>query len=189
MIKSFPVSDRLHLIDRGNQANVTIDGIPVWKNSRQQFRPILIGINEFPRFPSIPVAIFVDESKPANVECFLRDFIEELKEISVNGISINGRAMEVKVRCIICDSSARVFIKCVMNHSSKHGCLKCEVVGKYSSRTRTIYFQANNNDALRTDELFRGNAYEMHQKNSTPLAEIPDLNLIQDILVAETGCT
>uniref|UniRef100_A0A182FKG7 Uncharacterized protein n=1 Tax=Anopheles albimanus TaxID=7167 RepID=A0A182FKG7_ANOAL len=55
----------------------------------------------------VGVVIFVDGLKPANVECFLRDFIEELKEISVNGISINGHAMEVKVRCIICDSPAR----------------------------------------------------------------------------------
>ncbi|XP_035794899.1 uncharacterized protein LOC118468186 [Anopheles albimanus] len=91
--------------------HVNIDGISVWKNSRQQFWPILIAIYEFPRFPALPVAIFVGDSKPANVEWFLREFIEELKEISANGLYINGHAMEVKVRCIICDSPARAFIK------------------------------------------------------------------------------
>ncbi|XP_035794893.1 uncharacterized protein LOC118468181 [Anopheles albimanus] len=150
--------------------HVNIDGISVWKNSRQQFWPILIAIYEFPRFPALPVAIFVGDSKPANVEWFLREFIEELKEISANGLYINGHAMEVKVRCIICDSPARAFIKGVMSYNFKHGCLKCEVA---------------NNDALRTDKLFRANAYKMHQKNFTPLAEIPDLDLIQDIVVAD----
>lgn len=41
------------------------------------------------------------------------------------------------------------------------------------------------NSAKRTDEKFRQNAYNQHQKATTPLLKVPSLNLIEDIIVGD----
>lgn len=72
----------------------------------------------------------------------------------------------------------------VVSFNAKNGCLKCEGEGEYSHESRTVVFTAINS-AKRTDEKFRQNAYNSHQKVSTPLLKIPSLDLIEDIIVGD----
>lgn len=91
--------------------NFNIDGLPVYKSSKIQFWPILFSIHDIQHFYPMVVGMYCGESKPPSAEEFLRPFVNELKEIVQNGISINGNSINVFIRCFICDSPARSFIK------------------------------------------------------------------------------
>lgn len=57
------------------------------------------------------VAIWCGNGKPTVLNDFLDPFIDELNEIVQNGISINGYEISVAIRCFICDTPARAYIK------------------------------------------------------------------------------
>lgn len=73
-----------------------------------------------------------------------------------------------------------------MNHNSKHGCSRCTTVGEFNHLSGTVVFKEA--DApLRTDENFRNAVYlHTHQKGTTPLISIPNLDLILDIVVGDS---
>lgn len=56
--------------------------------------------------------------------------------------------------------------------------------GEYSYISRTVVFPSINS-ALRTDAHFRAQLYGRHHKGSTPLIDVPNLDLIQDIVVGD----
>lgn len=57
------------------------------------------------------VAVWCGDGKPTNLNGFLGSFVNELNELLCNGIHINNHSIEIKIRCFICDSPARAFIK------------------------------------------------------------------------------
>ncbi|XP_065095780.1 uncharacterized protein LOC135717569 [Ochlerotatus camptorhynchus] len=164
--------------------NINIDGIPLFKSSKIQFWPILFNISEMPEIAPMTIAIFYGKTKPTSLDGFLKQLVDELIDVLNRGILINNYKINVKLRCFICDSPARAFLKGVASFNSKNGCLKCVGEGEYSHESRTVVFTSINS-AKRTDEKFRQNAYNHHQKATTPLIKVPSLNLIEDIIVGD----
>uniref|UniRef100_A0A182VSD7 Uncharacterized protein n=1 Tax=Anopheles minimus TaxID=112268 RepID=A0A182VSD7_9DIPT len=132
--------------------NVSIDGLPIFKSSNLQFWPILINIHEMPDIPVMVVAIYSGPSKPASIRHFLRPFVDELNFLMKNGVFVNNKQLDIKIRAIIADSPARAFIKGVISFNALNGCLKCTSEGK-SIRGRVAYCECIASD--RTDEGFR----------------------------------
>lgn len=91
--------------------NINIDGLPIYKSASKQFWPVLFNVHEYPKIHPMAIGIFFGESKPNSVEYYLRPFVEEIKPILENGFEINGHKISVRIRCFICDSPARAFIK------------------------------------------------------------------------------
>lgn len=91
--------------------NINIDGLPIYKSSKYQLWPILCNVYEMPQLKPLPVGIFLGTSKPSNVNEFLTPFVDELLPILENGFIVNYCTINVKVRCLICDSPARAFVK------------------------------------------------------------------------------
>lgn len=91
--------------------DVNMDGLPLYKSSKIQLWPILFHIIEMPTSKPMPIAIFSGDSKPTCLEEFLRPFVVELRCILNNGVIVNDQQINVRLRCIICDSPARAFIK------------------------------------------------------------------------------
>lgn len=91
--------------------NINIDGLPIHKNGRDEFWPILYNVHEMPQINPMIIAIFYGKCKPKKVEEFLKPFVDEILPILENGVSINGFKLDVKIRCFICDSPARSLIK------------------------------------------------------------------------------
>ena len=56
------------------------------------------------------IGIYCGESKP-ELQAFVTPFVEEMKIVLANGIEINDQIVTTKIRCFICDSPARAFIK------------------------------------------------------------------------------
>lgn len=75
-----------------------------------QFWPILFSIHDSNIEPMI-IGIYCGESKPPTPDEFLTPFVDELLTILNNGIIINGYKISIYIRCFICDTPARSFIK------------------------------------------------------------------------------
>lgn len=163
--------------------NFNIDGLPIHKSSLKNFWPILCNIHELPHISPMAIGIFYGTSKPKNATEFLNPFIDELLPILETGLMINGYQVAVQVRCFVCDSPARSFIKGVMNFNGKHGCLKCTTKGKFCHTAGTVIFPQIDAQP-RTNEKFRNKEYPEHQKSDTPLLRLP-IDMIEDIIVAD----
>lgn len=57
------------------------------------------------------IGIWSGIGKPNSLTEFLHPFVNELNKIVKNGVIINGYRIDVAVRCFLCDSPARSFLK------------------------------------------------------------------------------
>ncbi|KAL5239300.1 hypothetical protein ACI65C_006710 [Semiaphis heraclei] len=130
----------------------SIDGLPLGKNSKSQFWPILMSFINFPIFKKkiFPVGIFHSfNSKPGNINEYLGPFIQELNHILTYGIEINDKQINFEVAHIVADAPAKAFLLNVKNHND------------LSAR-------------LRTDSSFRLKSNpEYHKDGFSPLIDLP----------------
>lgn len=92
------------------ELNINIDGLPIYKSAKKEFWPILANIHKCEINPFI-IGIYFGAGKPKNLDFFLDDFVSEMSEVQRQGIYVKGINISVKIRCFICDSPARAFIK------------------------------------------------------------------------------
>lgn len=64
-----------------------------------------------PEIKPIIIGIWCGVGKPENVNEFIIPFIDEFNVIAKEGVNINGYRLDVNIRCFICDSPARSFLK------------------------------------------------------------------------------
>lgn len=125
------------------------------------------------------------------------------------GINVNNNRIAVTIREFSLDTPARSLMKgiiifsfvCIENsislyqiisfigiagHNSKDGCSKCTVRGEFNQISHTVVFPKL--DApKRTDADFRNKMYfGGHQKELTPLLDIPNLDMIQDFPIGDS---
>lgn len=108
--------ENITLIPESISLNINIDGLPIYKSSREQVWSILCNIFEIPYLSPFVVGIYSGKGKPADLESYFRPFVAEMKELLHNSLKVttkNGKELLVKVtiRAFICDSPARALIK------------------------------------------------------------------------------
>lgn len=96
--------------------NINIDGLPIYKSSKCELWPILCNIYEIPEIKPIVIGIYCGYGKPSDIVAYFQPFVDEMKNILSGNITIHDsnqeeRKIQVKIRCFICDSPARAFIK------------------------------------------------------------------------------
>lgn len=64
-----------------------------------------------PNIQPMIIAIWYGGSKPGNLTEYFQLFVTEMKDILKNGIVINNYRINVRIRCFICDTLARSFVK------------------------------------------------------------------------------
>lgn len=93
--------------------NFNVDGLPLFRSSKFQFWPILMNIANMPQIRPMVVATYFGDSKPPSSEEFLRQHVNEINALILNGIDLaNGSKILIKVNAYIADTPARAFIKC-----------------------------------------------------------------------------
>ncbi|XP_047144683.1 uncharacterized protein LOC124818183 [Hydra vulgaris] len=116
-IKQGIVNRLSQLVAKGTTVNqvimlqFNIDGLPLFKSSKIQLWPILCLMEHFDgvvvtnREP-FTVALYCGNSKPTDINAFLKDFVEEIKDLQETGIIFNNVCYEIKISALICDTPA-----------------------------------------------------------------------------------
>lgn len=94
--------------------NFNLDGLPIFKSSKKEFWPILCNIYENPKIKPLVIGIYYGIGKPKNITAYLEDFVTDLSNLLETGITLlqnPEKKVTVSIRCFICDSPARAFIK------------------------------------------------------------------------------
>jgi len=107
---------------------VNVDGLPISKSSSQQFWPILGSVISYDYV--FLIGLYYGNEKPANANDFLKEFVDEMKDLCENGINFNGRNVQCRLDALICDTPAKSFVLCVKGHSGYSSCTKCQIEGE-----------------------------------------------------------
>lgn len=75
----------------------------------------------------------------------------------------------MKLKCFICDTPARAFLKCTVGHKGKNSCERCKVMGKSVER-RTVF--RNTEATERLDASFRSMHQASHHHKPSPLLNV-----------------
>lgn len=89
------------------QVSFNFDGLPIFKSAKKEFWPILANVEG----NILTIGIYYGTGKPKSLEEYLEDFVTEMKSLLLNGIFINEKLVTIKIKCFVCDSPARAFIK------------------------------------------------------------------------------
>lgn len=92
--------------------NFNMDVLPLYKSSKTDFWPILVGLANKLSISPMVVAIYCGVGKPPSSEIYLENFVEELLQILKNGINISNTHYKSAVNAFICNTPARSVIKC-----------------------------------------------------------------------------
>ncbi|XP_011858724.1 PREDICTED: uncharacterized protein LOC105556248 isoform X2 [Vollenhovia emeryi] len=161
-----------------------IDGMSPFNSSLYQFWPISFIVEDMPQLQVMVAAVYYGESKPP-LQLYLKQFVHELNEILRDGLIINMQKITVGVKCFVCDTQARSYIKGTPACNAENGsCIKCTVVGTWDKKGRHMSYPRFD-CPRRTDESFRNKMDEDHHKENTPLIDLP-IDMVEDFVVADS---
>ena len=92
------------------------------------------------------------------------------KSLLADGFSFNGKNVAVKIRNIVCDTQARVFIKQVKSSAGYSGCDKCTQSGVHTG-VKIVFLETD--APLHTDSSFDNMTDEQHHKAENPFKPLP----------------
>ncbi|XP_033225956.1 uncharacterized protein LOC117178642 [Belonocnema kinseyi] len=149
---------------------INVNGFQPFTSSSVDLWTILGKIHFIPDvYKVFPIAIFCGTTKPGNPDTFLNNFIEELNQLQTNGITISEKYFLVRLKCVICNTPARVFLKQTVGHIGFYACEKCTIKGQSVDHT-TVYPSCEAEE--RTDASFRSNAQPEHHHGPSPFLRI-----------------
>ncbi|CAN7990441.1 unnamed protein product [Ixodes hexagonus] len=125
------------------------------------------------------VALYLGKGKPNPVLSYLADFISELNSLLCHGFVFNGESIAVFWECLVADTPARAFVKCVKGHCGYYSCEKCEIRGKYSTKLKKVTFIPVNR-AKRTGASFISQSQSDHHTGVSPLTELA-IDLVKSV--------
>jgi hypothetical protein len=162
------------------QLLMCVDGLPLSKSTASQFWPILCTLlnGQKKLFGPFVVGIYHGNAKPSSATEFLRDFVDDVKNLMDTGIEYNNKIVTVKLHAIVCDAPAKAFITCTKGHNGYFSCSKCLQEGKYI-HGRVCYPSLKY--TMRTDEGFQNREQEEHHIGHSPLEEISNFGMVTQI--------
>ena len=167
----------LHRIPAKVLVGTNCDGLPLARGSLSQFWVLaccLLNLSQ-KRRRVFAVGIYHGAHKPMSSNEFLRRFVEEAMELERNGVTINGRVIQIVFHVFVCDSPALAFILFITYPTGKCSCLKCVTEGETFKLNRCIKGRVTfpELDAqLRTDQSFREHQQPRHHKGRTILENL-----------------
>ncbi|CAG9782322.1 unnamed protein product [Diatraea saccharalis] len=81
----------LIIIPESISLNINIDGLPIYKSSREQVWSILCNIFEIPYLSPFAVGIYSGKGKPQDLEGYFRPFVTEMKELLRNSLKVTTK--------------------------------------------------------------------------------------------------
>lgn len=154
------------------ELTVNVDGLPIAKSTTKALWPILGSIKGTNQV--FIIGIYCGDAKPNDSNQLLKQFTEEAKVLTENGLDMNGKHYNFVLRALVLDAPAKSFVLKIKGHTGFSSCTKCFAEGHHENG-RTCF---PTKERARTDEDFlKQNDDEFHQ-GTTVLSEIPNLGLI-----------
>lgn len=159
---------------------INVDGASPYHSSTKHLWPMLCKVIFDPDIYSpFPVALYYGDTKPGNVDEYMNDFIEEINLLQKDGIYVGEKKYTVQLKHIICDISARKFLKQIKGHGGYAACERCEVYGKCLGFPNKRVVYPDEDCQKRSDQSFREQQQKEHHINISPLLRIqPPIDLI-----------
>lgn len=160
---------------------VNIDGVPIYKNSSQQFWPILIEIfhEDYICNPGI-VAIYWGDSKPNDVDEYMEQFIQEANKLTENGFKTDLKTYEFKILAFVPDTPARSYLKCSKGHGGYYSCERCTTKG-VSINKRRIFPEMD--CELRDKNSFKAQKQKEHHTGTSPLLKLKGFDPVRQVFL------
>lgn len=157
---------------------INIDGLPLFKSSKNQLWPILGMVENVPSIRKIvfPIGVYCGKSKPKYISNYLNEFVNEIKKMMMEGFIVGGGILTVSIKGFICDTPAKSFILNVKSHTGYYSCTKCIQSGEWVNNRMTF---PECNAAERTSEAFLRQDDEDFHTGETLLNTIPGLDFIR----------
>ena len=159
---------------------VGVDGMQLFLSSNEDLWPILGKVfSENDIYEPFCIALFLGKCKPKSVDKYLEEFIKEMNTLLEEGLIIENKHFEIEIKCFVCDTPARSFLKGTKGHGGYYACERCTIKGKRvkpkacgdgKKGVRTVYPSAD--EPLRTDRSFRKLKQPEHHKIKTPLLSL-----------------
>jgi len=158
---------------------IGIDGLPLTKSSSSTFWPIVGHVQHQSNYScTFLIGVYWGKDKPKDSNIFLRDTVNELKELSKNGLITDFGRKRVVVSGFCCDAPARSFILKTKGHTGFFSCSRCTIEGIYLENRVCFPSEINFDKRTHSNFLNRSND-EYHITNSVSLiTEIPHLDII-----------
>lgn len=155
--------------------DIGIDGVGITNSSTSSLWPILINVVGYDEI--LLVGCFCGQSKPLNVNDFLKSFCDEMFDSLQSGININNVHYNFLIRAIVCDAPARSFVLDTISHTGYNSCTKCTIPGKYI--LNRVTFPGVGYES-RTNESFRNKSDEKyHNKLEKPIIESLPIDIVK----------
>ena len=113
---------------------LNIDGTGVFNDSKKyNLYPVLIKILDMNKVlcSSFYLSETPNRNKFPHVNTVLRGFVDELKELILNGVVYDDTHCTVKVHSFVCDAPMREALKLIVGHNAYHACERCTQKGIY----------------------------------------------------------
>lgn len=147
--------------------DVNIDGLEPFESTYHDSWPILgclVGQEE----PFV-IGVYVGYGQIEDIHLYLENFVNEVENLQENGIELFGVSYNFGIRNYILDAPARSKVKCIVGHTARYACERCEVLGfKVDGVTTYLDFDAR----LRTDQSFREQTNRAHHSGESPLLRL-----------------
>lgn len=140
-----------------------IDGLSLSDSSKVKMWPIMGSFAHHHELRPFVVGCYSGSSDPDDVDDFMKEFVQEIKNLQENGIELTKDRIvkNFKFRCFVADAPARSLASGTMGHASYFGCPKCNQV--CCSKGHKMYYQFFIGE-LRTDESFKRREDLLHHK-------------------------
>lgn len=159
-----------------------IDGLSPFKSSSKTIWPVLCKVyTKEDHYKPFSVAVYAGDSKPEDPTVYMKDFICEYNELQKSKIIIDDRTFQVKIKCFICDTPARSFVRCTAGHTAFAACERCYVLGKKIEKT-TVFIDTD--AKIITNASFRSIEKQNHHKDVSPLMFIePSIDIVKQFML------
>jgi len=156
---------------------VGVDGLPLAKSSGSQFWPILVYIKPYNQHVFL-VGLYHGHEKPSNSNDYLKDFIEEARDLVINGIEINNSIKKVMIYTFCTDAPAKSFILKTKGHTGFYSCTRCTQDGKYINNRMSFPFKEGGYKK-RTHDDYVNMTQELHHVSTlSDLIHVPGIDMV-----------
>lgn len=127
------------------------------------------------------IGCYYGKTKP-KCNDFLKCFVEEIKELIMNGFSFGHDVVNIELGTICNDTPANSYVRASKGHAGYYSCVKCVQKGLNLDRCMIFPYIKS---PLRTDYDFRERTQPEHHVGDSIIENIPTIDMVKSFCIDE----